>query len=394
MSRPRKTQRRHSGEGTIYDKTRRWKTADGKIHEKTLWVAKTPGLDRLEFSGSTPEEARAKRDDFLRENGKPLPRAQRPKPITVKAFSENFLENRKTHKRFATWRDYKCTFAHILPHIGDLRLHELSDDPIKAMYRTLETQVSASMRKRVHVTLRAMLNYALECRAIKASPLATMKQDTPRYKPPSIRPLEDNEIARLLKEERNDRLEGLYSLALDSGARQGELFALEWPDLDLGRRSIYIQRAASENEDGVVVEHCKTDKSRRRLEISSDTVQALRRRQAKAMKEGLGDCRLVFPTESGTILRKSNFTRKMWGPIRKAAKLSCRFHDLRHSCACLLLKDGIHPKIVQERLGHASIVQTMDTYSAFIPSLQAGAASAMGRVFKRLNRRKDLRLVS
>ena len=61
--------------------------------------------------------------------------------------------------------------------------------------------------------------------------------------------------------------------------------------------------------------------------------------------------------------------------------------------ACLLLKDGIHPKIVQERLGHASIVQTMDTYSAFIPSLQAGAATAIGRVFQRLNRRKGLRLV-
>jgi integrase len=390
MARPRKTQRRHRGEGTIYEKTRRWKTAD----EKTIWVARTSGLDHLEFSGSTFEEARDKRDEHLRQNGKPLPRAQRPKPITVKAFSELFLENRKTNRRFATYRDYKCTLAHILPHIGDLRLHELSDDHIKAMYRALEAKVSASMRKRVHVALRTMLNYALECREIKASPLATMKQDTPRYKPPSIRPLEDSEIARLLQEERSDRLEGLYSLAVDSGARQGELFALEWPDLDLGRRSIYIQRAAVENEDGVVIEHCKTEKSRRRLEISADTVQALRRRKARAMKEGLGDCRLVFPTESGTVLRKSNFTRKMWEPIRKAAKLSCRFHDLRHTCACLLLKDGIDPKIVQERLGHASIVQTMDTYSAFIPSLQAGAATAMGRVFQRLNRRKTLRLAS
>ena len=348
----------------------------------------------MEFSGSSFEEARAKRDDYLRENGKPLPRTERPKPITVKAFSEVFLENRKTHKRFATYRDYKFTLAHINPYIGDLKIGELSDDHIKAMYRALEAKVSLSMRKRVHVTLRAVLNYAIECKKIRFSPLATMKQDTPHYKPPEIRPLEDTEIMRLFQAVKDDRLEALYILALDSGARQGELFALEWPDLDLERRSVFIQRQAVEVEGGIQIERCKTEKSRRRLEISADTVQSLKRRKAKAMKEGLGDCRLVFPTESGKVLHKSNFTRKMWEPLKKAAKLSCRFHDLRHTCAVLCLIDDVHPKVVQERLGHASIVQTMDTYSAWIPSLQAGAAAAISHAFKRLNKRKPLRLVS
>ena len=259
------------------------------------------------------------------------------------------------------------------------------------MYRDLETKVSPSMRKRVHVTLRTCLNYALECKAIKSSPLATIRQNAPRSKAKPVIPLEEAEISRLLQAAKNDRLEALVTLSLDTGMRQGELFALRWSDIDLSKGKVHVQRAASETPDGVVVDYCKTEKSRRELDITRDATRALRQRKALAMREGLGDCALLFPSEQGCVMRKSNFARRVWEPTRKTAKLpGLKFHTLRHTAAVLLLKANVHPKIVSERLGHASVSITLDVYSAWISGLQTQAAEAMTGILGRL-RQKHLR---
>jgi integrase len=86
-----------------------------------------------------------------------------------------------------------------------------------------------------------------------------------------------------------------------------------------------------------------------------------------------------------------NFLSETWGPIREQAGITKRFHDLRHTMATTPLRANIHPKVVQERLGHASIVLTLDTYSAFLPSMQTGAAEALEKSFRRLGRNKVLR---
>jgi integrase len=234
-----------------------------------------------------------------------------------------------------------------------------------------------------------MLNYALECKVIKSSPLASIRQNAPRYKPIPVTPLDDDQVGNLLEASEGDRLAALFVLALDTGMRQGELFALRWADVDLSKGNLYVQRAASETADGITLDCCKTEKSRRKLEITKTAVEALRRRKAIAMRENLGDCELCFPSERGQVMRKSNFVRRVWEPIRNAAKLpGLKFHNLRHTAAVLLLKADVHPKIVSDRLGHASVVITLDTYSAWIPSLQAKAAEAMTGVFGRLTRRK------
>jgi integrase len=157
----------------------------------------------------------------------------------------------------------------------------------------------------------------------------------------------------------------------------------------LQRRTVYICEAASlTSEGGVEIGELKSNHARRNIKITSATVKALRERKAFAAREGLAECPLVFPSKQGYVLGASNFTAKTWGPIRKKAAITKRFHDLRHTMATTLLKNNIHPKVVQERLGHASIVLTLDTYSAFIPSMQTGAAEALEKNFKRLSRKK------
>lgn len=394
MARPRKGRRRGRGEGTVYPKSKTWTTKSGVKHQKTIWVAKSANGE-VERTGATAAEAREARDRYLREHGQPVPRNQRAAPMTVAQFAEVFLEHRKRKKRPATHRDYAVTITlHILPYIGDVKLTELTDERVKAFYEILEAKVSASMRARVHRTLRAMLNYAMECKdaakrpILRSSPLATIKQNAPRYKPSPVRPLEEGEVGSVLESAEGHRLAAIFDTALDAGARQGELFALEWTDCDFNRRTIFIQHAASETNGVVTIGPCKTGKGRR-IDISPETVAALRQRQAIALKEGSGDCRLVFPSERGQVLRKSNFIRRVWEPIRKKAGIpNARFHDLRHTCAIMLLKENVHPKIVQERLGHASIKTTLDIYSAWIPTLQERAADAISHVFGRLRRKR------
>ncbi len=251
------------------------------------------------------------------------------------------------------------------------------------MYETLKPKVSASMLARVHIVLRALLNLAVEERVIIASPLISIRKAAPRHKRPHVEALTAHQAKALLRSAKDHRLEALFVLALTTGMRQGELFALRWSDVDLSRRALSVVRSAQEVSGEIAFVEPKTDSSRRRIALSRIAVTALQKRRSIATKED-HDSELVFPSDRGYPLRKSNFIRRVWEPMRKAAKLgNVRFHNLRHTATTLLLIEGVNAKVVQEMLGHSDIRLTLDTYSHVIPSMQAGAADAFDRVLLR-----------
>lgn len=130
----------------------------------------------------------------------------------------------------------------------------------------------------------------------------------------------------------------------------------------------------------------KSKSSCRRISLSHIATEALLRRRKVALREKHGS-EFVFPSSRGTVLRKSNFIRRDWAPIRNAAGIpKTRFHDLRHAAASLHLAAGVNPKVVQEMLGHASIRLTLDTYCHLIPTLQDSAADAIDRALGHRNR--------
>jgi integrase len=91
---------------------------------------------------------------------------------------------------------------------------------------------------------------------------------------------------------------------------------------------------------------------------------------------------LIFASRVGTPLNPENLIKRSFKPLLDRAGLpKIRFHDLRHTCATLLLGRGVHPKIVQELLGHATVAMTLDTYSRYLPSMGDQAAGAMGDAF-------------
>jgi integrase len=196
--------------------------------------------------------------------------------------------------------------------------------------------------------------------------------------------LSADETGRLLDAAAEDRLEALYKLAVHTGMRQGEMLALRWQDVDLENAVVSVRRTLTRSGGKVTFGEPKTKKSRRSIRLTPQATEALRahlERQLRDM-EILGDRYrdqgLVFTTDTGAPINPSNLRQRSFAPLLKSAGLPhMRFHDLRHTCATLLLSRGVHPKFVQELLGHATIAITLDTYSHVIPSMGDATAKAM-----------------
>lgn len=138
---------------------------------------------------------------------------------------------------------------------------------------------------------------------------------------------------------------------------------------------------------GRILGEPKTESSRRLITLAPVSVEALRAHRIKQLKQRLvagqewQDNDLVFPSSVGTPMSASNLVNKSFLPLIERAVLPrIRFHDLRHTAATLLLSEGVHPKIVQERLGHSQISLTLDTYSHILPTMQEEAAPKLDRI--------------
>jgi integrase len=185
---------------------------------------------------------------------------------------------------------------------------------------------------------------------------------------------------------KGDRMEALYVLAVTSGLRQGELLALKWEDVDLEgtNPTLEVRRSLSETRGRRSFVTPKSGRGRH-LRLSKRAAGVLRGHRKRQLEErvrkaGLWeDHGLIFPSEVGTPMSGRNLYRAFKIRVKRASlPQTLRFHDLRHTCATLLLSRGVHPKIVQELLGHATIAMTLDTYSHYLPSMGDQASDAMG----------------
>ena len=184
---------------------------------------------------------------------------------------------------------------------------------------------------------------------------------------------------------RDDRLGPLYVLAATTGMRLGELCGLRWSDVDIESAALHVRVAL--DRYGRVAE-TKTRASRRQIELPTLALSALRlqRRYQAEERDRLGNAwqgvgsDLVFTSIIGTPLDGSNTLKYFRRFVRDAGLPLIRLHDLRHLQASLLLAGGLHPKVVQERLGHSKTSITMDTYSHLMPTLQREAAEVLDKL--------------
>jgi len=170
--------------------------------------------------------------------------------------------------------------------------------------------------------------------------------------------------------------------------RRGEALGLRWEDVDLANTRLSVRRALIPCGREVIVSEPKTARGRRAIALDAETVEVLKAQAARQLAEQTEwgkawiDTGLVFTKENGEALHPEDVTRYFRIAVKKALLPKIRLHDLRHTHATLALRAGIHPKVVSERLGHATVSITLDTYSHAIPAMQEEAAALIaGLVF-------------
>jgi integrase len=272
---------------------------------------------------------------------------------------------------------------HIRPVLGQLKLKSLTSAHVRGLYRQkLDAGLSPRSVQYVHVTLHKALEQAIADGLIPRN--ATEAVKPPQVRREEMRPLTAEQVRILFDAAKGDRLEALYVLAVTTGLRQGELLGLKWDDVDLEAGTLRVRRTLTTAKGGPQLTAPKTKGSRRTVKLTQSAVKALRshlERQLDEIDKAGSLWRengLIFASESGDPMDRRNLTTHRFKPLLKRAGLpQIRFHDLRHTCATLLLTKNVNPKIVSEMLGHASIAITLDTYSHVLPNMQDSAAEAM-----------------
>ncbi len=177
-------------------------------------------------------------------------------------------------------------------------------------------------------------------------------------------------------------------VAVTTGMRRGEILALRRADIDLGTKTISVRRSLEVTREGLNFKHPKTKKSRRSIAIADLLVEALgahRRLQAEERLRfgpGYESHDLVCARPDGSPWDPRAFSKAFAALIEKSDVRRVRFHDLRHSHASQLLRQGVHPKIMSEWLGHATVATTLDRYSHVLPGLQEDAAAKVDSVLR------------
>jgi len=377
-----KRKQRGNGEGSIYEHKRGGK----KVGYRGAYTVHTAsGPKRRYVSGKDRDEVRRKLTEAMANRDKGL--IFNDEKLIVSEYLHRWLSDsvRGTVRESTYSRDHYLVTNHINPTLGQLRLKTLNALHLQSLYRDrLDSGLSGSTVQKVHHVLHKALAQAVRWDLIPRNPADSVKAPTPT--PREMNPLSASEARRLLEAAQGDRLEALYVVAIHTGMRRGELLGLKWKDVDLEGYTIRVRRTLTREGNSYALGEPKTKKSRRTLKLTQRAMEAFKNHRAKQAEEKLRsgslyrDHGFVFANESGGFINPSNLRQRSFTRLLERAGLPpITFHDLRHTCASLLFQKNVHPKFVQELLGHASVAITLDTYSHMLPGMGGEAADAIGK---------------
>ena len=304
--------------------------------------------------------------------------------MTVGEYLDRWLNDsvRNTVRR-RTWERYEqFVRVHLTPALGKIKVAKLTPAHVRGLYRDrLDSGLAPRTVLHIHRAFSKALKQAVADGLIPRNPAAPVKPPQPRQV--EIRPLNREQVRALFEAASGNRLEALYVVAVTAGLRRGELQGLRWDDLDLEAGMLQVRRTLSEPKGGYIFEAPKSGKGRS-IRLTRKATLALREHRKRQLEERMQKAGLwqeqglVFPSGVGTPLSGGNLNRTFKATLQRAGlPKSTRFHDLRHTCATLLLKQGVNPKFVQELLGHADISLTLNVYSHVLPDMGDAAAGAM-----------------
>ena len=320
-----------------------------------------------------------------------------PAKITVAAHMERWLEHVRSQVSPKTFERYcGVVRGNILPALGAVTLTSLQPAQISETYAKALREgrkdgknggLSHASVLYMHRVLKAALAVAVsEWRLLPWNPADPIK--APKIKRKSMRALDAAETAALLESARPYRLFIPVLLAVTCGLRRGEICALRWRNVELsGTTQLAVVGSTEQTKAGIREKETKSGRART-VALTALTIDELRRHKVRQAEELLrlglrqSDDMYVVAQADGQPLKPNSLTHEFVRFIAGTDLPRIRFHDLRHSHATHLLASGVHPKIAQERLGHATVAITLDLYSHVLPGMQAEAASRVDQALR------------
>ena len=313
--------------------------------------------------------------------------AVRGRPQTVTAFLDEWLKATKGTVRPKTFLSYELNVRRLEPHFRRLKITDLTPTAVQAVYGKLRSRgLSARSVEQAHAVLHRAFEQATRWRLVTRNPVAYASPPRPERR--EMKTLTAEQLRQLIDSTRGQRLHALWTLCGTTGVRLGEALGLKWEDVDLDQGRVVIRRVLQRQAGaGLVFAEPKTSKSRRTVHLSEIAVRALRehievqnayRNAASSWVES----GLVFTSVQGGPMEGTVANESLSRALNAAGIPRIRVHDLRHTAASLALEAGVHPKVVQEMLGHSTIVLTLDTYSHVTPALHREAALSLNSLLE------------
>jgi len=294
----------------------------------------------------------------------------------IPVFSEvatDWLEYKKPNVRASTWDGYQTHLKHHFNEINILKINRITTPTVeKFITHHQEQGMSIPNLKKVLGTFNQVMKYAVRHRYIDYNPVRDAERPRGQGEDDgdgvSIQILTPSEINRLIDAETDPKYKTLFTLAIMSGARQGELLGSKWTDVDWFNNQIHIQRTFN---SGAWYKP-KTKESNRKIDLGPIMMTELKKWKLACPPNHLD---LIFPNEAGGPINHANMVSRHFFPsLKKAIDYRIRFHDLRHTFASLLIEQGENIKYIQSQLGHSSPVVTLEVYAHLMKPVNQEAA--------------------
>jgi integrase len=318
--------------------------------------------------------------------------------ISLKDYLFYWLKNyAKKNVAESTYKRYEEFSNRIIAFLGNIDLNKLKPIHLQTFYSKLseEEHLSNSTILKIHRMLHLALKHAVGWQMMYNNPSDAVTP--PRAKKIDIKVWDSDTSNKFLEFIKNEKIYLPVLLALHTGMREGEISALKWENVDLEKGYIYVVANMQYLKGKLTLKEPKTKKSIRNIALMDSTIKALEKYKKEQLQNKLllgseyKDNDFVCTHENGEPLNPQYISKRFLIYEKAYKKIQeennetpieiIRFHDLRHTHATLLLKAGVNPKIVSERLGHASVSITLDIYSHVLPNIQKEAIGKLNDVF-------------
>ena len=293
--------------------------------------------------------------------------------------------------RASTLQSYEMNVKnHIVPHVGSVPLQKLTPSHLNSLYAHLLATgrrdhrggLSSKTVRYIHTIIHKALQDATKWNLVARNVAAA--SDPPRPQPPNLRSTwSAGELSQFLDLIRGERLYAAWLLAASTGMRRGEVLGLRWEDVDFDEGMVSVRHTLISVAYEIRDSTPKTRRGQRMIALDRVTAQALRDHRHRQVQERLAAgpawvaSDLVFVAIGGRPIHPDRFSKVFQNHVANSGLPRLTLHGLRHTHATLALKAGAHPKVVSERLGHATVGITLDTYSHVVPSMQREMAQSV-----------------